>query len=250
MHRYVPKHSVTGKPNGNWSITQAPRSRGASLSQSIYSHSNIDDQDGAEGPVVGLARGEGSKSRSRTNSRASELVRSKGLEPVLASKKEYITPQGYPKTEYVWHHPPVFQDSLGRTQPVYIGAGIGDLSSPLESGGEAGGYSLGGGIPGHGVYVEDEDQAGANFGAERSPVFRDSGYGAAGMLPGISAQGSRVAGLKQNKGHGERVSTGKGVGREEQMKRAEGEANKALRRMEQNGSGVTGVEKGMQGLSV
>lgn len=229
------------------------------MSQSIYSHTNIDDQDGAEGPVVGLARGEG-KSRSRTNSRASELARSKGLEPVLASKKEYISPQGYPKTEYVWHHPPVFQDSLGRTQPVYIGAGIGDLSSPLDPTlGGFGSVGTGGaetvGRVG-GEYNEDDDQAGANFGAERSPVFRDSGYGAAGMLPGISAQGTRVAGLKNQKSKSvERISTAKGAGREEQMKRAEGEAEKVLRRMnEGSGSsgmtGVSGVEKGMEKLRV
>lgn len=35
-----------------------------------------------------------------------------------------MTEGGYPRTEYLWLHPPVFEDALGRTQPVAIPAGL------------------------------------------------------------------------------------------------------------------------------
>lgn len=45
-------------------------------------------------------------------------------EPILAEKKTYMTEGGYPRTEYLWLHPPVFEDASGRTQPVLIPAGL------------------------------------------------------------------------------------------------------------------------------
>lgn len=45
-------------------------------------------------------------------------------EPILAEKKTYITNEGYPRTEYLWLHPPVFEDVDGRTRPVFVPAGL------------------------------------------------------------------------------------------------------------------------------
>lgn len=44
--------------------------------------------------------------------------------PVLADKKTYTTKQGIPRTEYLWRHPPDFEDAVGRTTPVLIPAGL------------------------------------------------------------------------------------------------------------------------------
>ncbi|KAE8447214.1 hypothetical protein EG329_011045 [Mollisiaceae sp. DMI_Dod_QoI] len=223
LHKYT-KHSVTGKPNGNWHIVK-DGARTQSLTQSIYSHTNIDENDGADSPIIPLARGE-PKTRSRRNSRASTISRSKNvLDPILSSKKESMTKEGYPKTEYVWRHPPVFQDAEGRTQPVYISAGLGDLSSPTG-------------------YHSDADSTGAEFGAMRQPakgeedlLFRDSGYGSAGMLPGL-VQKAPVAEYQDTDGDvvgdfGEEINYGRVLNHDEEMRRSEGEATKALRRMKE-----------------
>ncbi|CAN8105534.1 unnamed protein product [Discula destructiva] len=45
-------------------------------------------------------------------------------EPVLAEKQTYMTDKGHPRTEYLWLHPPVFEDASGQTQPVLIPAGF------------------------------------------------------------------------------------------------------------------------------
>lgn len=237
LYKYT-KHTVTGKSNGDWQVVKDGRPRAESLTQSIYSHTNIDEDDGADGPVIGLARGE-LKTRSRADSRASASSRSKNiLEPILSSRKEYMSKEGYPKTEYVWRHPPVFEDVHGRTQPVYIGAGLGDLSSPAG-------------------YYSDEDPAGAAFGAERQPakgeedlLFRDSGYGSAGMLPGLG-QKAPVAGYQSPDGvvvgdYGERIRFGKVLNHEQEMARSEGEATKALRRMKERrrSSAASAASKG------
>jgi hypothetical protein len=135
-------------------------------------------------PVVGLARGEPT-TRSRRNSAKSvkppkspkphQSTRSRAkslLQPVLASKKEYMTEAGHPKTEYVWHHPPVMQNE-DNTRPIYVGAGVGDLGSPSYSS------------------DEEEDLAGARFGAaagEGPLLFKEADYERSGTLPGLARQ--------------------------------------------------------------
>lgn len=47
-------------------------------------------------------------------------------EPVLVDKKTYVTEDGIVRTEYLWRHPPVFEDIHGRTTPVLIPAGVSD----------------------------------------------------------------------------------------------------------------------------
>jgi hypothetical protein len=169
-------------------------------------------------------------SRSRTNSIASTKSHSKAktiLEPILSSKKEYITTEGHPKTEYVWRHPRVFEDAQGRTQPVYLGAGLGDLSGEATS--------------------DDEDLEGAEFGAMRgsriqgdeSLLFRDSGYGSVGMLPGLKERSPlEDFNFGQMEDFGEKIRLGRVLDDEKNgsLKIAgnkEGEATKALRRMKE-----------------
>lgn len=47
-------------------------------------------------------------------------------EPILVDKKTYVTEDGIVRTEYLWRHPPVFEDIHGRTTPVLIPAGVSD----------------------------------------------------------------------------------------------------------------------------
>jgi hypothetical protein len=163
-------------------------------------------------------------------------------EPVLASKKEYVTKHGIPRTEYVWRHPPVFETATGQTQPVYTGAGMGDPS-------------------GDNYYSDEEDEHGAEFGAIRKPangeeelLFRDMGYGSGGMLPGLSERSpvsSRNGGVPLG-----RVVDSAGVGKVEVASNAEGEATKALKRMRERRrssaasktNGTDGLEKGVKNM--
>jgi len=210
--------------------------------QSSMSHiaQQYDDQDGADGPVIGLARRESQSGRSRGNSKSSvhtsksESKTKNILEPILSSKEEYITKDGHPKTEYVWRHPPVFEAAQGTTQPVYIGAGIGELS-------------------GESYYSDDDNIAGAEFGAVRQSgkdkehlLFRDSGYGSGGVLPGLPERSplAPVGGLGRPR---------------EDPKVAEnlGEATKGLRRIRERTKSeaasahvdVEDSEKGVKGLN-
>ncbi|KAH7355443.1 hypothetical protein BKA65DRAFT_498427 [Rhexocercosporidium sp. MPI-PUGE-AT-0058] len=180
----VPEHKLTGRMNGNWSLSKTPsssRSRASSLAQSPAHHQMAPDEyESAEAPVIGLARGD-PKPRSRATSRTSNHVvkHSRSLknlftEPILTSKKEYMAEEGYLRTEYTWRHPPVFEDAVGRTQPVCICAGLGDQNASTQQ------------------FLEDGLRIGEGNCA-RSPrveeflLFRDSGYGSHGMLPGLSA---------------------------------------------------------------
>lgn len=49
-----------------------------------------------------------------------------GTEPILVDKKTHVTEDGIVRTEYLWRHPPVFEDVHGRTTPVRVPAGISD----------------------------------------------------------------------------------------------------------------------------
>lgn len=222
---------------------------------SSLSGANIEKDDGADAPVVDFALGEPTASRSRANSRTSVHTRGASrtlthtpktsitksiLEPILSSKKEYITKEGHPRTEYVWRHPPVFETANGQTQPVYVGAGLGDISSPTTAP-----------ISGETYYSDEDDIEGAEFGATRKPakgeeelLFRDSGYGSQGMLPGLEEK-IPLAGLGAELGFDpadfELIRYGKVVGEDEDVavgkakvvSNAEGEATKALRRMKE-----------------
>jgi hypothetical protein len=228
-------------------LPPSSRSRKSSLSQAAnytFSHPNIDEDDAADGPVIPMVRNATPRTptRSRTNSIASTKSHSKAknvLEPILSRQKEYITKEGYPKTEYVWRHPRVFEDTQGRTQPVYLGAGLGDLSPEANS--------------------DDEDLEGAEFGAMRgsriqgedSLLFRDSGYGSAGMLPGLKERSPlEDFNFGQMEDFGEKIRLGRVLDDDEEIGNLkiagnkEGEATKALRRMKERRSSVASNGKG------
>lgn len=272
----VPGRTANGSPSRNWEIVQTgmgrgdhgaalhrktppnhSRKRSQSLTQSSYrySYSNIDEEDGADGPVIGYTHPNHSRGDSFTsthtkgNPRAS-IHTPKGsmtkniLEPILSSQKEHITKEGFPKTEYVWRHPPVFKMVTGHTQPIYNGAGLGDLSSSRPKT-----------APVERYHSDEEDIEGADFGAMRTPtsgeeglLFRDSGYGSQGMLPGLTEK-TPLAGLLGQPAFVpedfEVIRLGKVVGDEEadQRKSSEGEATRALRRIgeKRRSSGGTSV---------
>lgn len=54
-----------------------------------------------------------------SESECSKLQGSK-QEAILADKQTLITDEGCPRTEYLWLHPPVFEDPCGRTRSVLI----------------------------------------------------------------------------------------------------------------------------------
>jgi hypothetical protein len=239
----VPKHTVTGKMDQNWHISKPGPSTLSSGHDVCETASRASTDSAPDGPVIGLARGE-PRTRPRGNSKASSLKSTKNREPILSSKKESITKDGIPCTECVLRHPPVFETAIGQTQPVYIGAGIGDLI-------------------GENYYSDEDDDIGAEFGAARATakgeeglLFRDSGYGSGGMLPGLKEM-SPVAKSDGSAQVGRVVDDGS-LGKVKVASNAEGEATKALRRMRERrrssaaskASGVNGLENGVKNMSV
>jgi len=188
----IHKYAVTGQEAHSWHIAPGPAP--SQLANDVATiNPTPDDDDSADFPVVALARGAVPKTRPRGSSiRSIKSTKSNGsrtkniFEPVLASKKEHITGAGHPRTDYVWHHPPVAETS-GRTGPIYKGAGLGDLSGQTYSS------------------DEDEDLAGAEFGAVASErgIFRDTGLGAEGLgiLPGLGKKDERDERLKPRSSH-------------------------------------------------
>jgi hypothetical protein len=100
------------------------------------------------------------------------------LEPILSSKKTSVSKEGFPKTEYVWQHPPVFEDAEGRIQPISpsLRELIFRVSTPLNSKNDSPIQDD--------VDVAEHGVSHAEGGAEEDLLFRDSGYGS-GMLPGL-----------------------------------------------------------------
>ena len=292
----IPGRTANGSPSRNWEIVQTgmgrgdhgavlhqktspnhPSKRSRPVSQGNYqfADSNVEEEDGAEGPVIGFTRGDSptsNQSRSNTSVSAptSKVSANKNMiEPVLCSKKEYITKEGHPRTEYVWRHPPVFETATGKTQP--IGGGLGDLISTVPETAPVKSY-----------HSDEEDIEGAEFGAMSMPsngeeglLFRDSGYGH-GTLPGLTEK-APLAGMSGEPRFVpedfEIIRLGKVVGDEgtaegKSNRNSEGEATRALRRIKEKrrSSGATsdastvrasgkqdsiaGVERGMRELNV
>lgn len=202
----IPGRTHAGAANKNWKIIETPLGQGDYNQPSRQSRANLSFvppqtvadnpgfDDAAEPPVIALARGDGFPgTRSRTTSLTS---RTKSIfEPILASKRESRTFEGVPKTEYLWRHPPTFDNysrpssSRSGQKPVYIGAGIGDISdvgvAAVSKRDGRGSHSSSEYESG---YVLDSTQSRSKEGEEL--LFRDSGYGSGGGLPGISP-GSR-----------------------------------------------------------
>ena len=262
----VPGRTTQGRPSLNWEIRETENGRGdhgASLHKKLpttssksrihsphqshhfhSSHSSLPPASGDEGvaaggPVIGLARADPRANRSRASSRASTKSGSRTrniFEPILSAKKEIASKDGVPKTEYVWRHAPVFEDATGKTQHVYTGPGLGN-NQIAET------YS-----------DEDEDVAGKEFGSMRREenggeefLFRDSGYGSQGALPGLEKK-SAIADLRGVWGSppaangvnsGDEIRLGRVLGEDQDEgidtakveSNGEGEATKALRRM-------------------
>lgn len=237
----MPKHTITGRLDQNWHISKPGPSMFTTNACETASRTSTDSA--PDGPVIGLARGE-PRSRPRGNSKASSIKSLSKREPILSSKKEYTTKDGIPKTEYVWRHPPVFETATSQTQPMYIGAGIGDIS-------------------GENYYSDEDDELGAEFGAVRSPaegeeelLFRDSGYGSGGMLPGL-AEMNPVA-TRIDDPHLGRVVGDEPVGTVKVASNAEGEVTKALKRMRERKrssaasrtNGADGLENDVRDMSI
>jgi hypothetical protein len=122
-------------------------------------------------------------SRDNYQPRSSSLAH-KNLEPILTSKKTYMTADGYPRTEYYWRHPPVFEDATGRTQPVYMeGLLSNELNTPFTA--------------------DVRDESGSDMRRPRTEenkngsLFRDSGYGASSS-PGLTNKKSMSGPLNTN----------------------------------------------------
>ena len=162
----VPQHKVTGRLDQSWHLSEpgpSMLSNGFKCESAVRTSTDTALGGPARGPV-----GRETGSHTRGDSLTSSLKSLSRPEPILSSKKESTTKDGIPRTEYVWRHPPVFETVTGETQPVYIGAGLGVFRGDDH-------YSNG----------DDEPDATKLFTkGEEEILFRDSGYGAGGTLPG------------------------------------------------------------------
>jgi hypothetical protein len=165
----VSKHTLTGDFTQRWHISKGPRLIVAPPIDSIGHDRPLTAN--PSGQKTGLTNGEPNP-RFHRPSKSYTQPRSRHR-PTLTGKKEYTDKNGVNKTEHFWRHPPVYETTTGQTQPLYVGAGIGDLSSP--------GYDN----------EEEEIDEESEFKAMRPDryeadlLFRDSGYGFGGMLPGL-----------------------------------------------------------------
>lgn len=136
--------------------------------------SHIHMGNSADGPLSDQAQVI-SQPRTTISHTATEIL----TEPILVSKKTSMTKEGYPRTEYVWRHPPVFEDCEGRTQP---------MRAPLRD------LIFADSVP---TAYNEFDLKNAQYDGvvsdeENDLLFRDSGYGS-GMLPGLSGKASAAA---------------------------------------------------------
>lgn len=262
----VATHTVTGTNSQNWHIASGP----PPASNAAVDAANRSSSDSApDGPVIGLSRRDPTSTHSRGNSVKS--VQSTGeatsrrralstkstfsakeaakemFQPILSSKRESVSKEGHSKTEYVWRHPPVFETVNGDTVPAII---------PAAFEGESRTY-----------YSEDDsDVAGAEFGAEKAEgdlLFSESGYGNAGMLPGLQ-QPSPATFKSTTVANTPRSMLGRVVddgtsGSNAKGKAKEGEATSYLRQMREkrqgfkhkyDGKNVEGLEIGVGNMSV
>lgn len=142
----------------------------ADMIPSYVQHWEILPKVGRQLPQPQAASQSGAKSNAVVSTR--DQTRQTALEPILTSKTTYMTEHGYPRTEYYWRHPPVFEDAFGRTQPVYMAGFLnGQMNSPFS--------------------VLERDASGSektrpqNGGREEESLLRDSGYGA-GNIRGLT----------------------------------------------------------------
>lgn len=109
-------------------------------------------------------------------------------DPILASKKDSISPEGIPRTEYLWRHKPQFENvKRPHDGPQYIGAS--NVSSLAESLSRTNGRrsDTSDSSRERGYVLNDKSNNKIKEGD--APMFRDSGYGSGGGLPNINAGG-------------------------------------------------------------
>ncbi|KAF4634072.1 hypothetical protein G7Y89_g4049 [Cudoniella acicularis] len=228
----LPGRTENGSPSRNWEIVETGLGKGdhgagMRSQQSSRSIRREIPREGAEAPVVGYVQ---SRHHSRGSSSSFSSRRKSLLEPILSSKKEYITKEGYPKTEYVWRHPPVFETADGKTTSVLLPAGFGESDSNY---GEETDTSIDCGTT-TGTITSFRSSGRGQGRTEEHLQYRDSGYGPEGMLPGLKYSSPMAAYI------GRAVNESLEDDYEEQEPRnsahAEGEATNALRRMRERRS--------------
>jgi hypothetical protein len=261
----VAKHTITGTNPKSWHIASGPP---PNTNAAVDAANRSSSESAPDGPVVGFSRGDSTSTGRRgnsiksvqstsdptsqrralsTKSSLSAKEAAKELfQPILSSKRESVSKEGHPKTEYVWRHPPVFETVNGDTVPAIIPAAFEGDSCTYYS-------------------EDDSDVAGAEFGAEKAEVdllFRDSGYGNAGMLPGLQ-QPSPATFRTTNVANTPRSMAGRVVedgmsGSNGKGKENVGEATSYLRRMKEkrrssghkNSNSVEGLEAGVRDMSM
>lgn len=241
----LPGRIGNGSPGMNWEIKQTSlqrrdqsdsphRIRSASLGR----HIQEEEVGGAEAPIIGLARGEPptTRQRSRTWSRTRnqspiKLANTSSAIP-NSNRQANLTNDTAQRYENVAHHPSRMESHQG---PRYIGPGIGDLSGTQYG-------------DRHSSDEEQHVKAPEPTRSEEELLFRDSGYGSGGMLPGLTAKApmaKEAMGLGLgNEDSGDELSAdaSRSTHVSRQAESPVGEATRALRRMKGTSSSVGHVK--------
>ncbi|EPE35211.1 hypothetical protein GLAREA_10908 [Glarea lozoyensis ATCC 20868] len=234
--REVPEHLIPGRtsqhsPSQNWAIVQTGT---GGRSNSLWS-----------------TAANGSHNSDKISSSTSHVVGGTStLEPVLTSKKTYMTPEGYPRTEYVWRHPPVFETANGQIQ--YIFQGVERYLNGEQRHGHTRSESDTNNIPRSETFARKIGE-----GNLRSRFNRDSGYDGGYSHEEHAARGQHVGWEAREEEY--RLDDGRVRSAGYEPVRG-GEATNALRRIRErrsrassaasSGGFVGEVERGMRGLSV
>jgi hypothetical protein len=152
----VSKHTLPGTSRQNWHIAKgSPKKEHDESTSNTLSH----------GPIGSPVESEIKPISTKSKTSSAKTI----FEPMLSSRKDSISNEGYPKTEYVWRHPPVFETADGRTTPArHIAA---SSRQPYR----------------RSIDEEEAQEYGAGK-TEEELVFKNSGYGTENLLPGLAVR--------------------------------------------------------------
>lgn len=110
------KLSIDGSIYQNWHIAEgAPGDH----CHDIHSSQEEMSETSSETHIVDLHKGESSFNHPWNMEQTGEPTKTP-FEPFLVSRTESMAPEGFPRTESVWRHPPRWETADGRTQPAYL----------------------------------------------------------------------------------------------------------------------------------
>jgi len=157
----IPGRSGLGAASRNWKIVPTR------LGEGDYSPPSRQSKNSYVAPRTIASTADDYESRTSSHEE-------RGNDPVLADKRESISPEGVPRTEYLWRHKPTYENVRQAHEPHHVA--VPQPSSAATTIGQGHGRrSDSSGSSNERAYVLDDARSGHANNAQRH--VRDSGYG-------------------------------------------------------------------------